>query len=357
MQPTPPALQLAVRLRQLRVQQWPDARLTQQDLATVLGAEEKLASATVSSWESRKSPKLPPEHRLRAYARFFATRRSIETGLTLLASEELTPDERAAYEKLELELLNLRSAAAGESAEEEIAFTRSWHFADSGPVTFVCAELHSDEAGPLANPSNLNYTELQAFADIDALMELHGHVRAENPQMLVHFKIPADIDRDDLSGHLILLGGFLWNDITERLSELARLPISQFQHPEVPSGELFIAKVDGRDKEFWPKWTDSERKILEEDVGLLARVPNPLNSNRTLTICNGIHSRGVYGAVRSLTDTSFRDANERYISAHFGNSKSFAILMSVKIINNKAMTPDLSGPGVVLYQWPQGRPA
>jgi|HubBroStandDraft_4_1064222.scaffolds.fasta_scaffold28036_3 hypothetical protein len=357
MQPAPPALQLAVRLRQLRVQQWADARLTQQDLATVFSTEEQLASATVSSWENRKSPKLPPEHRLRAYARFFATRRSIEAGPVLLAFEELTPDEKAACEKLETELLKLRSAAAGESAEEEIAFSRSWHFADNGPVTFVCAELHSDEAGPLANPSNPNYTELQAFADIDALMELHGHVRAENPQMLVHFKISAEIDRDVLSGHLILLGGFLWNDITERLSELARLPIRQFQHPEVPSGELFIAKADGTEKEFWPKWTGSERKVLEEDVGLLARVPNPLNSNRTLTICNGIHSRGVYGAVRSLTDTSFRDANERYISKHFGNSESFAILMSVKIINNKAMTPDLSGRGVVLYQWSQDRAA
>jgi hypothetical protein len=31
--------------------------------------------------------------------------------------------------------------------------------------------------------------------------------------------------------------------------------------------------------------------------------------------------------------------------------------MSVKIINNKAMTPDLSGRGVVLYQWSQDRAA
>jgi hypothetical protein len=138
---------------------------------------------------------------------------------------------------------------------------------------------------------------------------------------------------------------------------MARLPIRQFQHPEVPSGELFIANVNGEEKEFWPKWADPERKVLEEDVGMLARVPNPLNSSRTLTICNGIHSRGVYGAVRSLTDASFREANERYISTHFGNSESFAILMSVKIINNKAMTPDLGGRGVVLYQWSQDRVA
>jgi hypothetical protein len=332
--------------------------LTQEKLAAAFRTEKKLAPATVSSWESLSAPKLPPRQRLLAYARFFATQRSVEASApTLLALEDLTPDEHAVYETLETELLRLRSAVVGEPAEKEIAFSRTWHFTDTGRVTFVCAELHSDEAGPLADPSNPNYTELQAFADIDALMELHGHLRAENPKMLVQFKISADIERDDLSGHLVLLGGFLWNDITERLSELARLPIRQFQHPEVPSGELFIANVNGKEKEFWPKWANSDRKILEEDVGLLARVPNPLNSNRTLTICNGIHSRGVYGAVRSLTDAEFRDANERYISAHFGNSQSFAILMSVKIINNKAMTPDLGGSEAVLYQWSQGRAA
>jgi hypothetical protein len=357
MQPAPPAaLQLAQRLRQLR-QQWAHARLTQQNLATAFSTEEQLAPATVSSWEGRRSPKLPPDYRLRAYARFFATQRSIEAGPKLLTFEELTPDEQAVYQKLETELLKLRSAATGESAEDEIALSRSWHFTDSGRVTFVCAELPSEETGPLADPSNPNYTELQAFADADGLMELHGHVRAENPKMLVHYKIPAEIDRDDLTGHLILLGGFVWNEITERLSEMARLPIRQYADPDYLTGEIFIADVNGEEKKFWPKWADPERKVLEEDVGLLARVPNPLNSNRTLTICNGIHSRGVYGAVRSLTDASLRDANERYISTHFGNSASFAILMSVKVINNKAMTPDLGGRGVVLYKWSQDRVA
>ena len=65
-------------------------------------------------------------------------------------------------------------------------------------------------------------------------------------------------------------------------------------------------------------------------------------------------SRGVYGAVRTLTDAHLRESNERYISANFGGSESFAILMSVKVIKNKVMTPDFNSPGVVLYQWPGG---
>jgi hypothetical protein len=351
---SPEARRLAQRLKQLREQQWPDVTLTQADLAKAFSTDKALAPATVSSWESLTSPKPPPRPRLLTYARFFATPRSVEEKLPkLLPLAALTPDELATYTRLETELLKLRSLATEDSGEEEIASGRSWHFSDSGPAIFVCAELPDSQTGPLASPSDPNYTELQAYADIDALMELWGHVRAENPRLDVNFRIPAEVRHNDLTGHIILIGGVVWNEITDRLSEMANLPVKQFEHPDLDTGEIFSAVVDRKEKEFWPKWKDKDRKVLAEDVGLLARVPNPLNSSRTLTICNGIHSRGVYGAVRSLTDTRLRDANERYISANFGNSPSFAILMSVQVIKNKAMTPDFTGNGVVLYQWPQ----
>ena len=356
MQPsTPPAaMQLAQRLRQLRQQQWPDARLTQDKLATAFSAEEKLSPATVSSWESSTAPKLPPRHRLLAYARFFASSRSVETEPRLLPLSDLTRDEEAAYRKLEGELLRLRSAAS-EDEEEVGTFRRSWRFSDAGRITFVCAKLPRDRTGPLADPADPNRTELQAFADIDALMELHGHIRAENPlSHPVHYRIPDSVVPDDLTGHVILVGGVVWNKIAGRLSEMARLPITQFAHPDLDTGEIFLAEENGEKKEFWPHWADDERKVLEEDVGLLARVPNPLNSNRTLTICNGIHSRGVYGAVRSLTDFQLREGNERYIAANFERPDSFAILMSVKVIKDQAMTPDFNSDGVVLYQWSPG---
>jgi hypothetical protein len=307
----------------------------------------------VSSWESSTGPKLPPPHRLEAYARFFATPRSADGEPTLLPVDDLTPDEKRAYEKIETELLRLRSAASGESPQEEPTLTRSWYFPDAGPVTFVCAPLPIDQTGPFGDPSNPNYTELQTYADIDALMELHGHIRAENPTATVHFKTPDDVEPDELLGHLIVLGGVVWNEITGRLSEMAKLPVRQVEKDELHSGEIFVAEVEGKERQFWPRWRDEGKTVLSEDVGLLARVPNPLNASRTLTICNGIHSRGVYGAVRALTDAQLRDANERYISTNFGDAESFAILMAVKVIKNKAMTPDFNSPDVVLYQWAQ----
>jgi hypothetical protein len=351
---SPTALELSQRLRQLRQQTWPDVRLTQGALAKALGDEEPLAAATVSSWESPTTPKLPPRHRMLAYARFFATRRSVEAEPKLLPMDSLTEEEEVAYQELEAELLGLRNAASQTSPGEDVAIRRSWHFPDAGPATLVCAQLPANETGPLAAPANPNFTELLAYADLDALMELHGHIRAENPAMDVFFKLATGVKPDDLSGHVILVGGIAWNDVTERLSEMARLPVRQVGDPSLNSGEIFIADVDGKEHKFWPKWKDSSHAELIEDVGLLARVSNPLNSSRTLTICNGIHSRGVLGAVRSLTDARLRDANERYISKNFGSSASFAILMSVRIIEGRAMTPDFNSAGGVLRQWPLG---
>jgi hypothetical protein len=353
MQPAPPtAYRLAQRLRQLR-QQWP--QLTQENLAAALSTEKNLTGATVSSWESLKSPALPPVHRLRAYARFFSTSRSVEDGVGLLRLDELTEDERETYKRLERELLRLRrEASGGESPEEEPTFKRSWHFQDAGRVTFVCAELPDDQKGPLGDPKNPNFTELQTYADIDALMELHGHIRAENPTAIVHFRTPPDVKPDDLTGHLILLGGVVWNEITGRLSEMLNLPIRQVEVPGLDSGEIFVVEDSSAERQFWPEWIDeSEGRALAKDVGLFVRVPNPLNANRTLTICNGIHSRGVYGAVRALTDEELRDGNEGYIARAFGEAGSFAILMSVQVIKNKTITPDFNSPGVVLHKWAQ----
>lgn len=349
MAPSPARDRLARRLRELREQCWPDYQVTQAALAAALG---RLAPASVSSWESSTAPKLPPTDRLRAYARFFATHRSVDGDAPrLLSQNELTEDERAACQALEDELFSLRNEVKNPARQPEADRQHPWRFTDTGPLTIVCAQLPEGVVGSFANPDDPNYTELQSFADLDSLIELHGHIRAENPAMEVFFKASPKVVPDDLSGHLVLLGGIAWNKVTKRLSEMTPLPVKQVTDEAIETGEIFV--IDGdEDQKLLPTWRDDEgRKILAEDIGLLARVPNPINSNRTLTICNGVHSHGVLGAVRSLTDAQLRNSNEQYISQNFGNPRSFAILLRVTVIEARAMTPDFNAPGCVLYQW------
>ncbi len=353
MPPAPPALELARRLRQLRLEEWPDTRLTQGTLAKAIGGDDSLSPATVASWENRSAPKLPPRDRVVAYAQFFATRRSLEPEPHLVRVDGFTEEEAAAYEDLREELLELHAAARGTPEAQPVA-RRSWLFTDAGPVTLICAQLPEAQAGPLANPDDLNYTELLSYADITSMVELHGHIRAENPEMDVFFKSSPEVKADDLSGHVVIIGGIGWNEVTRRILELTRLPVMQEEDTAFPSGEVFVANTGGKVHKYLPRLSEGKPVKLLEDVGLLVRMPNPLNSNRTLTMCNGIHSRGVYGAVRSLTDARLRESNERYIAHHFRDNQEFGILMRVQVIEGRAMTPDFSIAGTVLYQWPGG---
>jgi transcriptional regulator with XRE-family HTH domain len=338
------AVRLARKLRELRDSHWPDVELTQAQLAAALSMESRVAPATISSWESASNPKTPTAARLSAYARFFATRRSLEGGPRLIPEGELTEDEQHRFQALEKELLDLLHA---DDRERHSTFTF-----DVGPVTVICPEAPSGARGPLAPPDDPNFTKLHQYADLDALIEIYGHLRASNPTLDIFHRITRGLRADDISTHVILLGGIAWNAVTRRFQEaLDQVPIAQVEDPHLETGEIFT--VGG--ERFFPQWDnpagDDTRGVLIEDVAFLARLPNPFNISRTLTICNGIHSRGVLGAVRCLTDARVRDANERYLAERFPDGR-FALLLRVPVVAAEALSPDLQNPEARLYEWP-----
>ena len=356
MHPAPPASrELALRLRYLRTELWPDSKLTQAALAKALGKalgkDKGLSPATVASWESTTAPKLPPRETVMAVAQFFATQRSLGPESALVPIDSFDPEEEAAYKVLLADLLRLHTAARGGTGSEvPTVARRSWQFTDSGPLTIVCPLLPKEEASPLADRASPNYTQLAGFGDLDAMVELRGHVRADNPLMDVFYKAAPEVKADDLSGHVVIIGGIGWNDVTKRLIDLSRLPVRQEEDPAVPAGEIFVTETSGKRQKYLPEWSPKTGRLME-DVGLLVRMPNPLNSNRTLTMCNGIHSRGVLGAVRTLTDKRLRESNEQYIARNFP-ADQFGILMRVQVIEGETLTPDFHTEGTVLYQWP-----
>lgn len=338
---------LARRLRQLRAERWPEKRVTQQHVAGALG----VALSSVSSWENPKSAKIPPASRLADYAVFFATPRSLERAEPrLLMAEELTDQERSERDQLAAELEQLRAAAVGEASEETASRPRSlWHFPDGGPVTLICGALKNRP--PSASAKNHNYMQLTAYADVDALVELFGHVRAQNPQADVGFELADRLESDDLRTHLVMLGGTGLNAATWRTANLVDLPVKQVPDPTITDGEVFQL-VDDTSTLFRPKFIGNNPKgEVTEDVGLFFRTPNPFNSARTLTLCSGVFTRGVYGAVRLLTDIEFRDHNHAELAKLFGDSSTFGLLMRVPTLEHATSTPDLRNPASVLYSW------
>lgn len=359
---------LARRLRELRERQWPDIKVTQAHLAQAFSVDRSVSVPLISSWESASSPKIPPVPRLEAYATFFATTRSMDGGVPhLLGDAELTGSERAVRDDLSKELLRLRAGALGNVSpalstaakteeEENIASLNSgyWRFEDGRPITIVCAQVPPEMRAriPYSDPTDPDYIALYAYADLDAFVELHGHIRAANPGSHVNFRTAPQLTSDDYTTHLVLLGGIDWNYATESVFTRLELPVEQVADWKTPDGQYFEVDDGSASRRFRPSLAQSGgKKVLREDVALFARAVNPFNRLRTITICSGMYAGGTFGAVRALTDARFRDRNTRYAKDRFDQCEAFCILTRVRIERGAPLTPDWTLEENRLFEW------
>jgi len=345
------ASKLASRLRSLRLHHWDEA-VKQPDLARVLG----VGTSSVSSWESADASKVPPEARLRSYATFFASRHSLDSDPPrLLRDDELTDAELEERDKLFAELRSLRAAVVGEIDQLEEKVPRSmWHFADGGPVRIICGAQKEEDRPPFASIENHNYMALGAYTDLDALLELFGHIRAENPASDVRAARADRFATDDLQAHLVLLGNMARMQGGGRILRGENIPVRQVEAEEL-DGEIFEISESEPRQRFGPQLADNDPNgEVIEDVGLLLRTPNPHYSTRTLTICSGVFTRGVYGAVRCLTDAGLRTENTEYLRRRFGDAHTFCLLMRVHVAEHTVPTPDLRIEANRLYEFSSG---
>jgi transcriptional regulator with XRE-family HTH domain len=341
---------LARRLKGLREEHWPDAGLTQAQLAQALGG---LSISLISSWENADKPTRPPVRRLEAYATVFATRRSWDgRSLRVLPLEELTDEEQDRRKALLDELLWLRErnelAPAGSEAAD------FWTFdARDQWITIVCALLPEKYRRHLsyADPESADFVSLYTYADPDALVELFGHIRARNPENPVNFHTADELTADDYTSHLVLLGGVDWNSVTKDVIERVDLPVAQVGRTVGMEHGAFQVRQNGGSELIEPTLDDAGH--LLEDVAHFYLGVSPFNRKRTVTVCNGMYGRGTLGAVRALTDPRFRDRNGEYVRQRFGDMESFSIISRVPVVGGQGLTPDWTLEENRLHEWPE----
>jgi transcriptional regulator with XRE-family HTH domain len=380
-----PPSRLAARLRELRESAgW---ELTQRDLASAL----RISPSLVSSWE--KATAVPSVERLGAYARFFGTRRSVEGGTPrLLAASDITGDERPGIDALQEELDDLRRKAVRTEPGPASGRPGFWCFPDGQPITVLCGPLSDGQLGlgpdgslpsgapritAYARRTHPNYIRALHNGDVDALIELYGQLRAENPRTRVGWKTLGDAESTELTGHVVILGGAdlgplgaseagTYTEISQIIGLLG-LPV----HTRLPSGgdpefdtEFVVTTrddepaYDGPQEEVvrpeFTRWgaRDAGRR-LEHDVALIVRAPNPLNTSASITLCMGIFSRGTYAAVRAWTDPQLAARNEQFLADHFADPGDFWMLVRVPVIGGtRTITPDFRGPSTLLRSSP-----
>ena len=230
-------------------------------------------------------------------------------------------------------------------------------FEDRHDITIVGSRWPPDAVSsiPYTDIDEPDYVELLTCSELDALFEIHGHLRAANPISGVYMRIGSSkMMPDDYSSHLVTLGGIDWNAITSSALDKLEMPVRQVADWSTEGGQYFEVEKEGRVAQHKPVLEkNGDRVILREDVALFARAVNPFNRKRSITICNGMYARGTYGAVRALTDIRFRDRNAEYLQSRFGDSDSYCILMRVPIVNGATLTPDWTdGGNFTLFEWP-----
>ena len=361
---------LARRLRELREYRWPDRKITQPQLARALGHSKPLTVPLISSWESQTNPRVPPLARLEGYAAVFATSRSFDgTEPRRLRPEEMTDEERLAMRDLRQELMQLRINAlrAGAADPETVGVkpvneveksldSGFWRFADGNIITIVCAQWppHMLTEIPYTDINDPDYTDLLTYSELDALFELHGHLRAANPANQVNLRIAGKLTSDDYTSHLVSLGGVDWNTVTSTALKKLPLPVQQIADWHTPGEQYFQVEESGEIAKHKPKLdevADQPKGILCEDVALFARAVSPFNKQRTVTVCSGMYGRGTYGVVRALTDPRFRDRNSTHLKSQVGDSDTDCLLSRVPIVDGATLTPDWTTGDYTLFEW------
>jgi transcriptional regulator with XRE-family HTH domain len=344
---------LARRLRELRAGGRQGQPLTQLKLSRALGVSVPL----ISSWEHGT---VPPADRLDAYARFFASSRPEPDGRPQVPSvNQLDEAEQATYRALRDEFRALRNRADG-SAETPVTpeVVSPLQFPPGEAITIVCSELPERLRRQFgyASAHDPDFVESYKYADLDALIELLPFVRWLNPTNPITVGIPRELSNDDLTAHLIALGGVDFNEVTEAaLTDLTQVPVKQLKRPsEEDAGGFSVGVESGRRVEFQPKLRREEGKTtLKEDVAHFLRAPNPYNRFRTLTFFNGMYSRGSYGVVRALTDPKIQERNAAFVASRFRDADTYSIVCRVKIVANEVVVPDWTADEIRLHEWPE----
>jgi hypothetical protein len=357
-----PAAELARRLRDLRESHWPGLNITQAQLADALAGSGRLSVPSISSWENPDKPALPPILRLRAYATFFATSRSVERRpFRLLELSEMNPSEKAMRDQLLTDLTALRRAAkSGVSASSSAGpvWDSLLRFPSGEGIVLVCAPLPAEmrQKMPEPDPIDPDHVDLYDFTDIDALVELYGRLSALNPDSVIRRVLSDNLTSEHYTDHLIVLGGVDWNAAIRDLVQRTSAPIRQIARDiksDLGGFEVDGAGSNNQTRMFEPEQMEIDgQSQLAEDVAQIYYGPNPYYQERTVMSFNGQFARGTLGAVRALTDPQFRDQNEDYLRQRFAGERRWSLLTKVVIVEGQPITPAWSLKSTRLYEWP-----
>ena len=338
--------QLAGRLRELG-ESGLGARITQDQLGAALGEAKPLSGAIVSTWENGEVDKWPTEARITQYALIFSSARSFTPAPHTPDESKLDRSERTRFRRLREELLGLREVAEQEARRARteptaLGTNEIWHHDREEKLFVVAPELPATEQASFAHRDSPNYVRLARYGDLDAFFEMCVALTRMGYHNLSHRS--ANEGGIGSARNLVLIGGPSWNGITRGFMHLLRLPITQDPEPFGGPNSFIMSDGTRARPTVFSQGTGVEQVV--EDVGLFVRATNPNNPSTDITICSGVFTHGVLGAVRVFTNPLVAAENVAVVRERLGQTTNFAVLFRVNVIGGRVATPRL--PAAIL---------
>jgi len=165
-----------------------------------------------------------------------------------------------------------------------------------------------------------------SLSDVDTIIEIEKLFWKAKKKIII--SPSAQLPRDLLYTKLIVLGGPISNEVTQRVFSMVDVQC-QFD----VEGQLIRISQSG--EEYIPVLSADNRQVLI-DYGILIKLSNPFNPESKMMILAGCHGFGTYSAI--LAANSPRLANEILNRA---GRESFAVILKSQIVANKAQFPEI----------------
>lgn len=211
-------------------------------------------------------------------------------------------------------------------------------------VTVVCPELPRNYRPRYAHPDSPEYVNLARFGDADALVELLAVLPKLFPDSEVKHITAGEMQRHDLSGNLIVIGGPDFNPITRKLFADQDIP---FTYCSSESAVYFKDSTDGAKYEL----VANKQGRVHKDYGFFARFPNPLNTGNFIIMIGGLQTYGVLGAVRLFGMNAAGRRNAKTVLSRCSGNPKFCALTPIRVVDSQPTLGHLDRAAIRTYPW------
>lgn len=230
----------------------------------------------------------------------------------------------------------------------EIELSSFWFDQSIKEVNIICSP--EPEKSSFADLYHQDYLYIDNLEDRDCLLEVSNFLSRSFPKTRFIKHSSSNVCQDDLLGNLVLIGGPGFevnegNSVAREFINLSGLGINYLTDQN-------SALLRNRNGNSILKSVEYKEELLVRDVGYFAVIPNPLNHNCKVILCQGIHTFGTLGSFFAFSDNAIANINIKKLSGYLGKPIDqytyFESILDVHILTSRrVVTPDVDLNSVV----------